>query len=130
MNDADRHYFDMQLEQVLAGLPPQVKALLDEVPLIVDDYPTRRILRRVGLHRRDQLCGLYTGVPLTERAADSAAHPTDVIHLFRRGIWAAAEDGLGRVSERELRRQIRLTILHEFGHYHGLNEEQLEELGY
>lgn len=130
MNERDREFFDEQLEQVLAELPPQVLALLDDVPLIVDDYPTSRMLRQLGLRHPLDLCGLYTGVPLTHRSIDHSAHPSDVIHLFRAGIFAAARNRRGRITPQSLRRQIRLTILHEFGHYHGLDEDELAALGY
>jgi predicted Zn-dependent protease with MMP-like domain len=46
------------------------------------------------------------------------------------GILAAAEDRYGRLTTRRLRKEIRITILHELAHFHGLSEEQLEELGY
>jgi predicted Zn-dependent protease with MMP-like domain len=41
-----------------------------------------------------------------------------------------AKDRHGRIDEQELRRQIRITVLHELGHYHGLDERELRELGY
>jgi predicted Zn-dependent protease with MMP-like domain len=130
MHAADRNYFDEQLEQVLPALPERVRMLLHEVPLIVDDYPTASILQRTGVKRRDELCGLYTGVPLTHRSVEHSGQPSDVIHLFRAGILAAVIDELGYIAEDALRQQIRLTILHEFGHYHGLDEDELEALGY
>jgi predicted Zn-dependent protease with MMP-like domain len=130
MNEKQRAYFDEQLERVLAELPPPVLELLDEIPLIVDDYPAPDVLRRTGTRRRGDLCGLYTGVPLTERSVEHSGRPSDVIHLFRGGILAATIDQVGCLTDHELRRQIRLTILHEFGHYYGLSEDELEELGY
>jgi predicted Zn-dependent protease with MMP-like domain len=130
MNEQQRTYFDEQLEIVLTDLPRPVLELLDEIPLIVDDYPTREMLRQTRTRHRSDLCGLYTGVPLTERSVEHSGRPSDVIHLFRGGILAATIDQAGRLTDEELRRQIRLTILHEFGHYHGLGENELEELGY
>ena len=126
----DRDYFDRQVDQVLTQLPQRVLDLLREVPVIVEDYPSEALRRQMGMSRRDELCGLYTGIPITQRSIEQSGQPSDVIHLFRRGILAATVDEAGRVTEDELRRQIRLTILHEFGHYHGLSEEELEELGY
>ncbi len=130
MNERLRDFFDMHLEAVLDTLPPQVHALLEETPLIVEDHPSPQILRKMGIRRRSDLCGLYTGVPLTERSIDHAGIPSDVIHVFREGVLGLATRRDGSIDEEELRRQIRITILHELGHHHGLDEEELEALGY
>jgi predicted Zn-dependent protease with MMP-like domain len=54
----------------------------------------------------------------------------DVVTIYREGIMSAAADRHGRINTKRLREEIRITILHELGHYHGLTEEQLAELGY
>jgi predicted Zn-dependent protease with MMP-like domain len=130
LNPQARQRFDEQLDRVLAELPPLVHELLDKVPLHVEDYPPDEVLDKRGLEFRDDLCGLYTGVPLTERGAAYAWQPPDVIAIYREGIVAAAADRRGRVSLDRLRKEIRITILHELGHHHGLNEQELRELGY
>lgn len=125
-----RQCFDRQLERVLAEMPPLVHQLLEKVPLHVEDHPPREVLQEKGLTEPDQLCGLFAGIPLSEH---SVAHPwrlPEVVTIYRLGILAAARDRLGRTSARRLRREIRITLLHELAHYHGLTEEQLEELGY
>ena len=130
MNRAWREYFDEQLEAVLPELPGRVRELLDDVPLIVEDYPSREIMRRMQVRHRADLCGLYTGIPFTERRVEHSGTPSDVIHLYREGILDMSADDRGEVDEAELRKQIRITILHEFGHLHGFDEDELEELGY
>lgn len=130
MDASLRDYFDEQLEAVLAELPQQVHDLLDEAPMIVEDYPSREILRKMGMRRRGDLCGLYTGIPLTQKSIEHAGHLSDAIYLYREGILGLALDRKGRIDEAELRRQIRITILHELGHYHGFDEDELEALGY
>ena len=130
MDTALREYFDEQLELVLAGLPQQVHELLDEVPMIVEDYPSPQIMRKMGVRRRGDLCGLYTGIPLTDRSVEHSGVLSDAVHIFREGILSMATDRRGRIDEEELRRQIRITILHELGHHHGFDEDDLEALGY
>lgn len=125
-----RDYFDQQLEAVLETLPQQVHDLLDRVPLYVEDHPSEKILRQMKIQRRENLCGLYTGIPLTERRVDHSGVLSDVIHVFREGVLTQALDATGGINERELRRQIRITVLHELGHHHGLDEDDLSELGY
>ncbi len=130
MTPDDREYFDTQLEIVLGELPQRIHDLLDDVPLLVEDYPSDRIMQRLGVRRRHHLCGLYTGIPLTQRSVDHSGVPSDVIHVFREGVICLATDRSGRLQPEELRRQIRITILHELGHHHGLDEDELEQLGY
>lgn len=130
MDPSLRQYFDEQLEQVLRELPARVHELLEEVPLIVEDHPSREVLRSLKIRRKDGLCGLYTGIPLDERSVQHSGVPSDVVHIYRRGILAMARDRNGEFDTAELRRQIRTTILHELGHHHGLDEQELEQLGY
>lgn len=130
MDAATRDYFDRQLEIVLEQLPPQVHQLLDEVPMYVEDYPSPDVMRTLGVWHRAQVCGLYTGIPLTDRSVQHSGVLSDVVQIYREGILSLASDRRGRVDEDELRRQIRITILHELGHHHGMTEEDLEELGY
>lgn len=130
MSPARREHFDRQLEQVLAELPPVVHKLLDEVPLYVEDFPSREVRQSMNLGPDDDLCGLHTGVPLTERSVEQSGTPSNIVFLYRRGIYREAEAIAGRRDDAELRNQIRITLLHELGHYHGLDEDELDELGY
>lgn len=130
MDPSFRTRFDQLLEEVLRELPPYVQELLNKVPLVVEDFPSPEVRRRLGLRWRDELCGLYTGIPLTERSIEHSGTLSDVIHIYRYGIMASAQNHRGELLEAELRRQIRTTILHEFGHHHGLGEVELRELGY
>jgi predicted Zn-dependent protease with MMP-like domain len=125
-----RQYFDEQLEQVLPQLPRRVHELLDEVPLYVEDYPSQEVMRKMHVRHRRNLCGLYTGIPLTSRSIEHSGVLSDVIHIYREGILSMATDHRGQIDEEELRKQIRITILHELGHHHGMDEDELEELGY
>jgi predicted Zn-dependent protease with MMP-like domain len=130
MKNSLREYFDRQLDAVIAESPARVHELLDEVTMYVEDHPSRRLMRELGVRHRRGLCGLYTGIPLTKRRVDISGVLSDAIYLYREGILAMATDRRGRIDEEELRREIRITLLHELGHYHGLNEADLEELGY
>ncbi len=128
-----RDFFDLRLEQVLASLPEGIRALLDRVPLHVEDHPSDEILRAVGVRSPAMLCGLHSGIPLTEQntsAAWTSAVDPNVVTIYRQGVLHAACDDQGELHEDELLRQIRITVLHEMGHYHGLDEDDLDELGY
>jgi predicted Zn-dependent protease with MMP-like domain len=122
--------FDAQLELVLPELPEQVRSFMDKVPLVVEDYPSREVMRRMRIQHPSHLCGLYTGIPLIERSIEHWGTPSDVIHIYRLGILGLARNRAGRFDEAELRNQIRRTILHEYGHHVGLSERELRALGY
>jgi predicted Zn-dependent protease with MMP-like domain len=111
-------------------MPPLVHDLLQNVPLHVEDYPSDEVLDHFHLEYRDDLCGLHTGIPLTQRSIEIPWRLPDVITIYREGIVAHAADSRGRVRTGRLRKEIRITILHELGHHHGLSEEELQELGY
>jgi predicted Zn-dependent protease with MMP-like domain len=125
-----RDLFDRHLEEMLPELPEQVQAFMDKVPLVVEDYPSREVMRRMRIRHRSHLCGLYTGIPLIQRSIDQSGTPSDVIHIYRLGILSQARRCDGTFDEEELRYQIRRTILHEYGHHVGLSERDLRELGY
>ncbi len=130
MNDRTRRRFDEQLEWVLGRMPPLVHELIDKVPLHVEDYPSESVMNRTGVRYLDSLCGLYTGIPIGEKSVMHSGTLPDVVTIYREGILTAAADGDGRITNERLREQIRITILHELGHHHGLGEEELRKLGY
>jgi predicted Zn-dependent protease with MMP-like domain len=130
MDALTRRVFDKQLERVLGEMPPLVRELLEKVPLYVEDYPSADVMKEMGLQFHDDLCGLYTGIPINERSITHSGQMPDVVTIFREGIWSMAADDQGRVAPKQLRHDIRITILHELAHHHGLTEEELEELGY
>ncbi|HEX4925268.1 MAG TPA: metallopeptidase family protein [Bdellovibrionales bacterium] len=120
--------FDSILEEIIAGLPADVRALLEEIPVIVADEPSKAILEDLGIETEDDdadLCGLYSGVPLNERSVFAPIETPVSIHLFRGPI-----ERLAGASRKSLRRQIRITLLHELGHHFGFDEEKLKALGY
>lgn len=129
MKNSIRQMFDAHVEAVLDSLPQQVHALLETVPLHVEDRPSREVRREMNLDPYDDLYGLYTGVPLTERHMDMTRLP-DVVTIYRESLLDTATRDDGTLDEDELREQIRITILHELGHHYGFTEDDLEELGY
>jgi len=105
-----------------------VNEKLADVPVIVEDEPDEELRREMGetnLTEPSDLCGLQHGVPLTERSEFFSDMTTPVIMLFR-GPICRLSDG----SENELRKQIRITLLHEIGHHFGFDEEELQAIGY
>lgn len=139
MTEQDRQRFDALFERVMKGLPMSVRELFDDAPLILEDRPTKGILRDFGLDPQDDtLCGLYSGTPMTDRGLEGPPLSPDHIYIFREGIvqqaggWEMTIDGDGNPmgGENEIAEEIRITVLHELGHHFGLDEEDLLEMGY
>lgn len=125
-----RALFDEHLELVLAELPQQVMDFMEEVPLVVEDYPSDEVMQRMRVRHPSHLCGLYTGIPLIKRSVNDWGVLSDQIHIYRLGIMNQSRSRAGGFDETELRNQIRKTILHEYGHHVGLTERDLREFGY
>jgi predicted Zn-dependent protease with MMP-like domain len=116
--------FARLVEQALADLPREFADFLDEVPIEIRTRPTRKQLRSVGLADDELLLGLYSGTALPDRSVDAGVRLPDVIYLFQEDIELSVD------SADELVREVRITVLHEVGHHFGLDEDELERLGY
>ncbi len=135
MSQAHRDRFDDLLSEVIDQLPPAIRDLIDQVPVIVLDRPTAAMLRDLGVDANDEeeassLCGLHTGRSDTERSVEISGELPSNIHLFREGIVGLAGGWEGEHAEDEIWEEIMVTLLHEIGHQFGLDEDDLERLGY
>lgn len=130
MTESDRARFDELLEEAIDALPDGLRALLDETPVIVEDYPSEQVLREMGAERRDELCGLHSGIALTERSVEHSGTLPEDIRLYREGIVALAGGWANDGVEDEVYEEIWVTLLHEMGHHFGLDEDDLTRLGY
>jgi len=110
------------VERALEGLPPELSELLDNVAIVVDDWPDYST-PLVTADPYDTLYGLYEGIPLTERSAGYHGMLPDKITIFRGPL----ERDFRRA---ELEEQIRITVVHEVAHHFGIDEDRLEELGW
>lgn len=119
MFTVDRETFEGIVEEAWLQIPKRFRRRVKNVSVEVEDRPSNELRARYGRG----LLGLYQGVPLTERST-MWAHGPDRIILYKRNIEAICR------SEADLRKQIRDTLLHELGHYFGMNEDQLEDSGY
>jgi predicted Zn-dependent protease with MMP-like domain len=128
MRRLERKRFDKLIERVVAALPAPIRGLLDETPLIVEDLPDPQVAQELGLSDDEILCGLHSGTPLTQRSFGEGHDHPEVIHLYREGVLEEA--GGWEAGDAAVEEEIRVTILHEIGHHFGLEEDDLEELGY
>ena len=111
------------VEGALGDLPPELAELLDNVAIVVEDWPDYSTPLVTGEEEDDVLYGLYEGVPLTERTAGYHGFLPDKITIFRGPLERD-------FAQEELEEQVRITIIHEIAHYFGFNEDRIEELGW
>jgi predicted Zn-dependent protease with MMP-like domain len=107
-------------EEALQELPERAQALLGDVPILVADLPSEEDVRQ-GLDPR--LLGVFSGVPYAEQSALGGPPQLTQIVLFRRNLERVAHD------VDELREEIRITLIHETGHFFGLSEDELQAMG-
>lgn len=134
LNPAQRRIFDDLLDRLVVELPEHIHALLEEVPLIVEDEPSDLLMEELEMDRRtSELCGLHWGVPITQRSVEHGHRLPDRMMLFRGPITRLAgyrQSRRGPANTDSLERQIKITLLHEIGHHFGLDEDDLTRLGY
>ena len=119
--DAER--FQELVDEAVASLPAEIAARLDNVDVEVERAPSRALLERMGIGRGGTLLGLYHGVPQTRRTHAYGAVLPDRVVIYRRPVLRAA-------AEEAVREAVRRTVLHEIGHHFGLDEADLDRLGY
>lgn len=111
------------VEEAMDRLPKRFRERMNNVAVLVRPRPHRA--RRAGdpPRRRDVLVlGEFIGVPQTERSQFALSSGPDYIVLYQKNIEAVCG------SAAEVREQVRLTLIHELGHYFGMTEEQLREV--
>ena len=119
---SDNQDFYELVERALEGLPPDLAKLLDNVAIVVDDWPEYSTPLVSG-DSDDVLYGLYEGVPLTERTAGYYGILPDKITIFRGPLERD-------FPQEELEEQVRVTVVHEIAHHFGFDENRIEELGW
>lgn len=130
LSERERARFDGLVDRVVTSLPASVRRLIEQVPVVIEDAPDPAVLRELGMDpdEADGLCGLHTGLGRTERGIEDLPGLPSEVALYRLGILAAA--GGWRAGDGAVEAEIRVTLLHELGHEMGLEEDDLDELGY
>ena len=113
--DVSQDEFEALVADALDEIPAELEREIENVAVVVEDWP----------RRGSRLLGLYEGVPLTKRGplGYSGVMP-DRITIFRGPLCARARDAA------DLAAQVRVTVLHEIGHYFGMSDDRLRELGW
>lgn len=116
--------FHAVVEEALDSIPEGFHRYLEDVAVDVEPMPDEATCRELGIDDPRTLLGLYRGTPLTDRHIEAPYRWPDRIVIYQRNIERMCR------SRRKMIHQIRKTVLHEVGHHFGLDEDDLEELGY
>ena len=119
----DRAHFEKLVEEALGTLPDRFASRLENVSILVEDWATPDQLAKVNLKDPHRLLGLYEGIPLTERPRGYYGVLPDRITIFRIPIEEMSS------TDDDIRNQVRKTVMHELGHYFGMDEERLRRSG-
>lgn len=119
----DGETFENLVKHALDGLPDMFARALNNVEIVVEDWPDAYTLRSVGLRSRYELLGFYHGVPLTERTSYYGLVSPDKISIYRKPIEAQCS------TDEELVAMVRRVVLHELAHHFGIDDDRLREIG-
>jgi predicted Zn-dependent protease with MMP-like domain len=117
-----RKEFEEVVISALRGLPKSIKKKMENVDVVVEGQASRDLLSEMGLRSPSELLGLYQGVPLDRRGFYYGNVLPDKITLFQNPIQLICK------TKEEIVEKIKDVVVHEVGHYFGLNDERLREL--
>jgi len=114
--------FETLVARVINNLPLEFQGRLDNVDVIVEDWPDPGQLRQAGLSHRGQLLGLYHGVPQTERTRGYGMVLPDKISIFQKPIEAQCH------TAEEVEVKIGEVVRHEIAHHFGTDERTIRKI--
>jgi len=121
-HEMTRKQFEALVERSLRRLPRAFKQKLANIAVVVEDWPDEETLADLGIEPPDTLYGLYRGVDLTHRDSTYGNVLPDTITIYQGPIEEDCAD------QEEMADEIRETVIHEIGHYFGLDDETMHRL--
>src|SRR5512139_2673221 len=117
-----REHFEGLVERALRALPAKYRGYFKNLTVMVEDYPTREEAIDLDIPE-EELLGMFRGAGYPGKGGFFEVPPPlpDTIVLYQKNIEALCS------SEEDLLDEIRITLVHEVGHYFGLSEEDLEK---
>ena len=117
-----RRQFETLVDKALRKLPRPFKDKIANIAVVVEDWADDATLEEMGVEPPDTLYGLYRGVDLTHRDSTYGNVLPDVITIYQGPIEEDAAD------EAEMAEIVRETVIHELGHYFGLDDETMHRI--
>ena len=120
----ERDHFRELVREALDTLPRELLARVQNVEMVIEWRPTAADRHRAGIGPGSTLLGLYHGVPLPDRGHEGY----NLVLPDKISIYQGPIESICRTDD-EVREQVRTTVLHEIGHYFGIDDDRLHELG-
>lgn len=117
-----RRQFQALVERALRRLPKKFKDKMANIAVVVEDWADDETLADLGIEPPDTLYGLYRGVDLTNRDSSYGNVLPDTVTIYQGPIEEDCAD------EEEMAELVRDTVIHEVGHYFGLDDETMERI--
>lgn len=117
-----RRRFEALVDRALRRLPRPFRERLANVAVVVEDWPDQATLDEMEIEPPDTLYGLYRGIDLTHRDSSYGNVLPDTIHIYQGPIEADSAD------EEDMAELVRDVVIHEIGHYFGLDDPTMEAI--
>lgn len=117
-----RRQFEALVDKALRKLPRTFRQRISNIAVVVEDWADAETLAEMGIEPPDTLYGLYRGIDLTRRDSSYGNVMPDVITIYQGPIEEDAAD------EQEMAEIVRETVVHELGHYFGLDDETMHRI--
>ncbi len=118
----NKERFEQLVATAIGSLPKEFLERLENIVVVVEDYPSRSQLSKAGVRHGDTLLGLYEGVPLTKRSRYYSLVPPDKITIFQKPIESECR------NDAEITAEIQSVVQHEIAHYFGIGESKLRQI--
>ncbi len=114
--------FEEIINEAVKEMPQVLREKMENVEIIIEEWPSKEVLDEMGIASRYGLLGLYRGIPMPERGTNYNFALPDAITLYQGPIESMGKD------RDEIKKRIKEVVYHEIGHYYGFSEEELERL--
>ncbi len=119
----DINEFEELVYSIINNVPEKFKDKVENLGIIIDDENILPSVAHSDNHKNKITLALYQGVPITKRFHGKPLYP-DKITIYKKAIESVCK------TDFEIRKTLKRVVLHELGHYFGLDESKLSELGY
>lgn len=115
--------FEHLVAQALDELPQEFQEKLDNIEVVVEDWPDQETMHRAGVRHPAELLGFYHGVPQTRRTHNYGLVLPDKISIYQQPILMRCH------TMAQVRATVRRVLRHEIAHHFGISDERLREIG-
>ena len=117
----EKEEFEKLVADAVDDLPDEFREKLENVNVVVEEYPSRALAKKMNLKSPKYLLGLYQGVPQNRRGWGYSMVMPDKISIYKNNI-----EGICKTDE-EIKSKVKEVVIHEIGHHFGLSELQIRK---